>query len=254
MRLLLAVMLTALIAVATPRSASAQPQVSVPLIYLEADPDKLVETAFSIPYGQLLIAEFATVLAASADASCLKSNGIDKSGLEQRARALTLRHGAEIVRRYAAAVDRAKFKTNLSTSMGAGAEAELAKLRTDKDVRALIELGAPMQDAAIVNAVIETVDRNIVLLKFKLSRRFHPLATGDMKLLDADPSDSVLEKLEQLIKASSSAAVDRYLELMVAVQEALNQSTDTRALLGTRVVDLTPGLDKDLAAVCISRQ
>jgi hypothetical protein len=253
MRLILLSLTAALIAVQAPRSAPAQPQVSVPLVYLEIEPEQLAETAFSILYGRMIIAEFAAVVAESADAACLKTNGIEKSALEGRARAITIRHGAQQIRKYASAVDRAAFKSSLASSMGAGSEAELSKLRENNDVRAFMALAAPARDAAIVNTVTETLDRNILILKFKLSRRFNPLATGDIKLLNADPSDAIQDKLEALVAANKSAALTRYIELMDAAQDALNQSIDTKALLSTRIVDLMPGLDKDLTGVCILR-
>lgn len=254
MRVVLLSFLTALIAVLPPRSAPAQTQVSIPLPYIEQAPEQLVEAAFSAPYGRLLIAEFAAVLAESAGAPCLKTNGIDKAGIEGRARAMTLRHGTQLVRKYASAVDRAAFKTHLASIAGAGAEAELADLRKNKDVRTFMELAVPVRDAGIVNAVTETLDRNILILKFKLTRRFNPIATGDVKLLSADPSDTAQDKAEAFLTASKSAPLNRYVELTTAAQEALNRSIDAKALLGTRIIDLMPGLDKDLAGACISRQ
>jgi hypothetical protein len=250
MRFLLVSLMAALIAVQAPRSASAQAPMNA-WGYLDADPDQLVTAAFSTPYGRLLIAEFAAVVAESADATCLKAKGIETSALADRVRAIVLRHGAQFVRNNASAIDRAAFKTNIASRMGAGAEAELAKLRNNNpEVRKLIEMHAPAREAAVVNGVIEAVERRIRVLNFKLRRSFNPLATGDMRLIDADPSDAVLGKLEAFLVDSKSAALTRYLELMAAEQKALSQSFDVKAL---RIANSMPGLDNDLADVCMSR-
>lgn len=251
MRLFLLSLMTALIAVQSPRSALAQSQVVVPLTYLKIEPAQLVETAFSTPYGRLLIAEFATVLAESADAACLQNNGIEKSGLEGRARAITLRQGTQFLRKFQAMIDQAALKAAFAARMGAGAEAELANLRNNPDLGHFLDLTALAQEAGTANAVIEMLDRNILVLRIKIARSFHPMATGNKKLLDADPSDAINDKLDDLATGGKSAALARYIELTDAAHEALNQSISANALLGVSDVDLMPGLDKDLADICV---
>ena len=134
--------------------------------------------------------------------------------------------------------------------MGAGADTELVKLR-DNDVRAYLELAVPIRQAATVLAVAETLGRNLLILKIKLSRRFDP-GSGNPRLIDADPSNQV-DKLNALLAGSKSPAFARYMKLIDAAQMALNDSTDTKAWLSTRIVDLMPGLEQDLADVCIFR-
>jgi hypothetical protein len=250
-RFMLLSFLAALIAVQAPRPAPAQP--TVPFTYLEGEPEQLVEAAFSAPFGRLLIAEFAAAIADSADAACLKANGIETPAIEGRARTIVVRHGAQFIRGYLSAVDRVAFKANLAKRMGAGAEAELTKLHNDPDVRAYLELAMPVRQAATALAVAETLGRNLLILKIKLSRRFDPIASGNQKLVDADPSNQVVDKLNALLANSKSAALTRYLKLTDAVQSALTESVNTNALLSMRTVDLMPGLESDLADLCIRR-
>ena len=80
------------------------------------------------------------------------------------------------------------------------------------------------------------------------------MATGNQTLISADPSDDSHDKLDDLSANSKSTALARYVELMDAMQEAAGQSTDAKALLGVRNVDLMPGLDNDLADVCVASQ
>jgi hypothetical protein len=251
MRFMLLSLMAALIAVQWPRPAPAQP--TVPFIYLEGEPGELVEDAFSAPFGRLLIAEFAAAIADSADAACLKANGIETAALEERARTIVVRHGAQFIRGYLSAVDRAAFKASLTKRMGAGAEAELIKLRKDPDVRTYLELATPVRQGETALAVVETLGRNLLILKIKLSRRFDPIASGNQKLLDADPSNLMFDKLNALLASSKSAGLTRYMKLLDAVQLALNDSVNPKALLGMRIVDLMPGLESDLADLCIRR-
>jgi hypothetical protein len=236
----------------TARSEPAGPQ--LPLIYLEAPPEKLVETAFSAPFGKLLVAQLAAAIGEGADAACLQAKGIDKGALDDRARAILVRNGAQSFHKYLSAVDRSAFKSRLAASAGADAEAELARLRADKDVRAFLELSAPARNAAIAYNVVETLGRIVMLLKINMSRRFDPISSGDTALLGADPTESTKAKVEAFVQASSSASLTRYLDLTDAAQEALNRSIDTKLYLSLRIVDLMPGLEQDLADVCVFRR
>jgi hypothetical protein len=250
--ILLLLLVTALPVADTARSAPADPQ--LPMIYLEAPPEQLVEAAFSAPFGKLLVAQLAAAIGEGADAACLQAKGIDKALLDDRARAILVRNGAQSFQKYLSAVDRSAFKTRFAASTGPGAEAELARLRGDKDVRALLELSAPARNAAIAYNVVETLGRIVVLLKINISRRFDPISTGDATLLGADPTESTSAKVDAFVQASNSAALTRYLDLTDAAQEALNRSLDTKLYLSLRIVDLMPGLEQDLADVCVFRR
>ena len=250
--ILLFVSLAVLTAADTARSEPAGPQ--LPLLYLEAPPEQLVEAAFAAPFGKLLVAQLAAAIGEGADAACFQAKSIDKAALGDRARAIMVRNGAQSFHKYLSAVDRSVFKSRLAASSGADAEAELARLRNDKDVRALLELSAPARNAAIALNVVETLGRVVMLLKINLSRRFDPISSGDAALLKADPTEPTSAKVDAFVQASNSAALTRYLDLSDAAQEALNRSLDAKLLLSLRIVDLMPGLEQDLADVCVFRR
>ena len=64
-----------LVVVIVPRSVLAQSpyKISFPLIYVDNEPGQIANATFSAPFGRLLVAEFAAVLADSADAACLNA-------------------------------------------------------------------------------------------------------------------------------------------------------------------------------------
>ncbi len=249
MRRFAILLLIVLTAGLTPQRVAAEPKVSLPLGYIESEPDKIVAEAFSAPYGRLLVAEFTSSFSEGTFGDCVRSKRMEPSAFADSVHALVVRHGAQMIRNQAAAIDRPAFKTNFATLAGADAEAELVRLRDDPNVRTFLEIGAPLRHAATVNIVIEMVDRYLLIQRIKI-RRFNPIATGNEELLKADPSEAILDRLDDFMQKIRSSALNRYLELSQMAQQALDQSIDTKMLLSYRIVDLFPGLDKDLANIC----
>ncbi len=252
MRSLLLSLLGLLFAVPASQAAPAQQRMSVPLAYLDANQDKRVEEAFSSGYGRLLLNELAATARNGVDAACDKAKGVTTADFDGRIRAIAVRHGVQLIKAYVSAVDQTAFKATFATRMGGGAINEVTRLRNDPDVRTFLELGAPIQHAAVVNTVLEMVERYALVLKIKLGR-FHPFSTGKDKLITADPTEATLDKLDGFIASRKSAALNRYIEMMAAMQETLNQSIDAKRFLAMRIVDLMPGLDTDLAGICVLR-
>jgi hypothetical protein len=255
MRLILLSLVAVAIAVAPPQSALAgpQPKAVTSLSYLDVDPDEAVNAAFSAPYGLLLVAEAATVLGDSADAACLTAKRIEKAAAES-ARAILLRVGAQMVRKIAGAVDQAAFKAKFAARKGAKAEADLARLSSNPDVRAYLALARPAKLAAVANLVIENFERYALLQRIKLVRPIHPLAGGrNTALLEADPSEDPYDKVDAFVAKNKSAALKRYLELSDAAQEAFTASVNPAEAPRLGPVQLMAGLDKELADVCIGR-
>ena len=129
---------------------------------------------------------------------------------------------------------------------------EVTRLRFLPDVRTFMELGVPLQHAAVVNNVLEMIERYALVLKIKLGR-FHPLSTGKDKLILADPTEAALDKLDKFVASRKSGPLNRYIELMGAMQDALDQSIDKERFLALRIVDMMPGLDTDLSDICVLR-
>lgn len=207
MRLVLLSLLALLTISAAPSSAPAAPMGSP---YLDGNPQETVAAAFSTPYGELLLKEFAVNLGDTADQGCLAANGLTKATLAAPARAILLRVGVQMYQRTAALVDPAFFKAKLDDLKGTGAHDELTRLADDPDVRAFNELARPRSLANAANVILENMDRYLVLRRITLKRPLSPLATGNQVLIDADPSDDIEDQLDDLVKDKDSPALNRY--------------------------------------------
>jgi hypothetical protein len=252
MRLLVFSLLTALTTLTAPAVAEPQAKVALPLYYLGINAEGFAEAVFAEPYGRRLVAEFAAVLGESGTAECLKSRGIEKDQLAERARAILLRQGAQLLGKFAATIDMTAFTEKLAASEGADAAAELTKLRENRDVHTFDEISRPALLAEAADIIVENLDRYALLLRIRLARPVSPFGSGDKALLDANPTEKSVEALGEFMTKTRSAAVDRYLDLSQSVQLALNESISRDAMLNLGPAQLLSGLDKDLAELCVS--
>jgi hypothetical protein len=228
-------------------SAHAQDQIS--FADISGPPDKRVREAFAIPYGKLLVAEFGAILRDSADAACLKEKAVDSAQLPQRSEALLVKYGTLMFEAVLQNIDHKGFDAALAKAVPDG-KAELERLRSDVDVKRLIELSQPMAAAGVVNQVTENIDRVALLSRFKFKRQLSPISTGNQELLDADPSEKSLDEMNKFMQESKSEALKRYLEVMQAVSDATLASSNDRALL-MGPLQFMPGLKEELIALCI---
>jgi hypothetical protein len=250
MRLVFLSLLAAVAIAATSPSTFAAPLASP---YLNPNPQETVEAAFSAPYGELLLKEFTSNLGDSADQGCLASKGLTKATLAAPARAILVRMGVQLYQKTTALMDPTVFKAKLDGLKGAGAHDELTRLLDDPDVRAFNELARPRSLANAANVILENMDRYLIVRRITLKRPLSPLATGNQALIDADPSDDIEDQLDDLVKDKDSPALNRYLDIMDATEEAFKKSVDPKVATRTGPLQLLEGLDRELTAVCIRR-
>ena len=252
-RLVLAVL--AIVALVGAPRCEAQSQIdAVPMLVLEIRPAVLAPAAFAEQYGRLLAAEFAEVVSDSADAACLKAKGIERTALAERTNGILLRQARQMFEIIDDAIDRAAFDARLRELAGPSVEAEWARVRNDPDVKAFLALYRSLRLATAADVAIENLDRAALVLRIKLVRRIHPLATGKVELYDANPTDEYLGKLHELVSNSKSDALARHLELFKAAEKALENSLKRDSLPKlVSSVQLMPGLDRELADVCVGR-
>ncbi len=248
------VLAAAWVATAAPQMAAAQTRFDVPLPLNYVDPaaGALAEAAFSQPYGRLLAAEFATVIGESADPQCRTTAAATKDQIAERARGILQRRGRQMFEKIGDIYDRTMLFAKLVADGVPNADDERRRLRNDPAVRRYVAMAQPMVLAGAAGLVVENVDRYALILRIKLARPIGPMASGDEKLLRADPSDEISEKLEAYITASTSPALQRYLELTDLVQRALNQSYSREMALKSGPIQWLTGLDTDLAALCVT--
>jgi hypothetical protein len=220
--------------------------------HLLQPPIDLVREAFAAEYGSLLVAEFAKILRESADPACLAAKGIDPAQLGGRGKDILVRYGAQMIQVFLDATVIPRYEAGLAARAGPNAKAEIARLRNDPEVQKALNLDRPRHLAGVANRVADNFDRFALLNRIKLSRQLSPLATGDDRLLNADPSDASEEAVERFVAQSKSKQLAKYMALTTMAQEALVAAGDMPKLLMIGPTQMFRGAEKELADLCIS--
>ena len=225
----------------------------IPLGSPNDKPTELTREAFASPYGRAMVAEFNTVLRASADSACLQSKKLKAGDLEKRGEALITKWSSHAMEVLASYINILIYETKLAQSAGVGAEAELKGLQAHPDVKRYLTIERPRRLALVLDYVFEQLSRYVLIHRVKLGQ-VSPLATGNETLLRANPTEKVEAQLEQFLKVNTSPQVRRYIELNEQVAAALAASLNTEHTRNNfSPAALFGGVEKDLAALCVAR-
>ena len=221
---------------------------------LHPSPAKYAAEAFNTDYGRLLAAETGRVLQASADPQCARSRKLTPEAFGQRARELLERNAAALLQVNAKLVDRKKLESALAARAGQNARADYERLRGDADVKKVVAAGERARLAQLADRSVETTERHALLAGIRLAKPLSPLASGEMALLTANPTDKALAERDRVIAGSRSPGLKRWLEVDQAIEAAFQQSRNQDALLQLGPRELTPETEKALAALCVVRK
>jgi hypothetical protein len=235
-------------------AATAEPaRAQLPLSNLIEKPAEITREAFASPYGRAMVAEFNSVLKASADPACLQSKNIKPQQLAQRGGALITKWGVHAMEVLASYINLPIYETKLAQSAGVGADAELRRLEANADVKRYLSTERPRRLAYVLDYIFEQFSRYVLINRIKFGQ-VSPIATGNETLLRANPTEKVEADLEQFLKTNKSAQVRRYVELNEQSAAALAASLNTdqvRNSLGPTT--FFRGAEKDLAELCVGK-
>jgi hypothetical protein len=155
---------------------------------LESAPE-FVREALDHSYGRALIAEFSNAVMESADAACLSGKRLDAAVLDERGRDLFQRYGTRTMSTLQQNIDLRRYDTELAMRAGAKAKTELAALRRNPSVQAYMKTERPIRLAKVLDFVVEQFDRYVLLNRIQL-KPISPLATGNVRLMAANPSEA----------------------------------------------------------------
>jgi hypothetical protein len=233
-------------------AAAASPALAqVPLASATEKPAELTREAFASPYGRAMVAEFNTVLRASADPACLTSKNIKADELAKRGEALIVKWSVHAMEALASFINLFIYETTLAKSAGVGASAEVKRLEANPDVKRYRAIERPRRLALVLDYAFEQFSRYVLIHRVKLGQ-VSPLATGNETLMRANPTERVEAGLEQFLKVNTSPQVRRYVELNDQVAAALAASLNTEHTRNNfSPAALFGGVEKDLAALCV---
>ena len=226
----------------------------VPEPFADRSPAQLARDAFDAEYGRMLVDEFARVLRASADDACLAAKGIDPTSFEARGQEVLVRSGTSMLEFANSVVDAARMEAVFAERTGPSGKAELILLRNDPDVKKYLELAEPGKRARMADHIVETINRHALLARLGLKRNLSPAATGDERLLNANPDEDSIEAAEAFRESRNSLALRRWVEIEDATGEAYAEATDVETMKHFSASQITPTLPADLAALCVLPQ
>jgi hypothetical protein len=222
--------------------------------------DKLVGEALDTPYATALLKTLAASVRKDGDPACLQAKALDDAALIARGRALWERYGVQMMKVLDENFDRAAFQAALSAGAGSKAAAEFERLERDPDVKKLIVVNRPARLAKVVDSIVENFDRFVLVGRIKLAPT-HPVARGETELMKdnpteamrANPTEAAEAAVQQFLKRHASRKVDRYLDLVDAVETAMPKGYAKSALkLGPMA--FFAGAERDLAELCVGRR
>lgn len=212
-------------------------------------PDVLMRDAVATPYADALLKTFAASVRRHADSACRQARGLDDAAAITRGRAILERHGIRMMQVAEDMVDRAAYRAELSASLGADAEAELARLESDPVVKQYIALGRPARLARVLDLVLEQFDRYLLVARIKFDT-ISPEGRGEPALPE-NPIEAAEAVEQEFYDKASSPQLNRYVELLeaatIAMQKAIN--LDKAAQFSPEVI--FRGVDSDLAELCV---
>jgi hypothetical protein len=225
------------------------------LYFRNVEPAKFVADAFAHPYGQAQAAEFAVVVGDSADADCLKTKGMTRAQVVERARPIPQRRGIAAMTRVLAMPDWGSFETRL----GAERAAEWKRLLDDQRVQAFRTAEEPLRLADASEFIIENISRYALIFRVKFARPFSPLEVDIPSLKAADPTDQIVPRLEKMIADDTSGTLERYAELAAVAEQELKASISVETAMksgpGEWLADADgdrEGLYRELVELCVA--
>ncbi len=222
-----------------------------PTSLLDEPPAELVRAAYATQYGRAIVDGFGAILRTSADPTCARNRGLNAARLAESGGDMLRRHGMRTVATYLTTLNAATIRTTLAARGEPGAEAEIAALRNDPDVRTLIAIDRRAKLAAVVDMSSEMFSRGALEARLRLSKAVSPLISNDEAQLALNPSRQAADDFQRFIAASRSPRVARYFALATLIAEAATAAVDQEATQRITAAMLFQGFDAELAALCI---
>ena len=221
---------------------------------------EFVREALDHPYGRALVAEFSDAVIESADADCLSGRRLDAAVLDKRGRDLFQRYGTRTMSMLQQNIDLGRYDAELAKRAGAKAKTELAALRKNPSVQAYTRIERPIRLAKVLDFVVEQFDRYVLLNRIRL-QPISPLATGNVRLMAAKPSEASEEapgrakagrKQRQVQpRQVQPRQVQRYVAISEASGAAILSAFDREAAALWGPKTFYSGVEDELAEVCI---
>lgn len=221
-------------------------------------PEQLMGAVLQTPYAQALLKTFAASVRKDGDRACLQAKALDDAASIAGGRSLLQRYGVRMMTLIEENFDRAAFEAALATSAGPDAAAEIVSLEGQPDVKAFIAVYRPARLAKVMDTVLEQFDRYVLIRRVKLDP-IAPIARGESEdkpseAMRANPTAAAEEASRRFVDEHPSGQLDRYLDLLDAIETARPKGITMQAAMKLGPVTYFEGVERDLAELCIGRR
>jgi hypothetical protein len=246
-------MLLTLLALTIALAAALPARAQGPLGLFPEPPDEVVREALDSAYARALLATFAASVRRHGDPSCLQAKALDDEALVAGGRALWQRHGVRMLQLLDENFDHAAYQAALSARLGPDAVAEMERLERDPDVKTLKALERPAGLASLLDIIIEQFDRYVLIGRIKLDP-ISPIARGETEPMKDNPTQAAEAAVQRFLDEHPSPRIERYLELLGAVEAARSMGVTKQAALKLGPMAYFAGAERDLAELCVGRR
>jgi hypothetical protein len=204
------------------------------------------------PLSAKMADKLAQVWFETADPACRASKSLDQASYQKLARTMLVAVGDQIRQLATNADDGAKAEAQFAAEAGRGATEELRRLADDPVVKEFLALCRSRSAVEQTQAYLDNLERALLLNRVVTSARASPLATGDSDMLEA--IEKVSSAQLDYYDANKTAAMKRFVELMIIAERAMAETSNRDELLKWGPGKLTVILEGPLKDNCIMKR
>ena len=165
----------------------------------------------------------------TAEAGCRASKSLDQASYQKLARTMLVAVGDQIRQLAANADDGVKAEAQFAAQAGRGATEELRRLADDPVVKEFLALSRNRSAVEQTQAYLDNLERALLLSRVVTSARASPLSTGDSDMLEE--IEKVSSAQLDYYDANKTAAMKRFVELMIIAERAVAETSNRDELL-----------------------
>jgi hypothetical protein len=188
----------------------------------------------------------------TADAGCRAGKSLDQASYQKLARTTLVAVGDHMRQLAASAQDGPKAEAQFAAEAGAGATEELRRLANDSVVKEFLALNRARSAVEQTQTYLDNIERALLLSRVQTSARASPLSTGDNVMLEE--IEKVSSAPLDYYDANKTAAMNRFLELMIVAERALAETSNRDELLKWGPGRLMVVLEGPLKDNCIMKR
>jgi hypothetical protein len=233
---------------ASAQTTAPKPPPAFMKLFAPPTPAESIEAPMSVKLADKL----AQVWFETADPACRASKSLDQAAYQKLARTMLVTVGDHMRQLAASVQDGPKAEAQFAAQAGRGAAEEMRRLSGDAVVKQFLVLNRNSRAVEQIQTYLDNIERALLLSRVQTRARASPLATGDSVMLEE--IEKVSEAPLNYADANKTKAMNRFLELMLKAEGAVQNTSNRDALLTWGPGRLMVILEGPLKDNCIMKQ